>query len=946
MKKVLSLLVVVSMLVSILPATVSAAHWADEDVKYLVENGAIAEDDAMLQNLDTPIIRSQMVKVIVALLDGNEPIEGKEYFTDITTNDTHIAKAAENGFVNGFGDGTFRPNNPITRQDFFTIVGRAYELTGEATNEFTDKDSIADYAKPYVDALQSAGLLNGYGDGTIRPRGNITIAETIAVMHRVDAHVKANTPKEEEKPKPPGGGSGTSGSSGGGPGAFDGGGPVKPKPKPVILGDFTVEYTNDCASGVVAYVKSNIKVENAPARIALIRGIKNTGYRDMGGHAGGRGPSTYEIAASYNALIPLEEKGYAVPEYGPYKLLIEDTDGVTVDTYEIMVTPPESEDKTPPTLTIELPETLSMPLEVKVHASDNVELARLNYASMYTFYTTYEEKGYQYKIRPNNRVDITDGSFTVKDGGSYAICAMDTSGNCAFAVIAVDNDGDQPVSITYVSESISEYLEEAPDESEYDSAPPKGGEGIPCATLAVELENDFSGDYVATVKPEYQLNPGTTIVKSYLVAGSAWQWPAGGMKNIEAQLQTFILSGAVIEEQEGVFRVPDFGEYQCFVLDSNGDYGASEVISVTPPESEDTTPPTLKHFYFDADKGFPRTVAIRAADDDTVARVMCVNVDKLRGVDGKIEDYFKATVRGRKKVEGDSIAITEKGYYVICAMDTSGNCTYSQFQVKENGKTSTPFDLSAPIINYSLSSDEVCDGVVTITTDISDDHSVVSCGWFFMREYNEMPGGVEQVKRGYKLEIQYPNMNDLDATIETFDSRCGGTGSVCVISNYYKVKSADINRFIGNTTITAKENGVYFIYARDKYNNLKVARIDINNVKASVATSYIVEYGNFTSTSFARVAVSTESNKDAPIKKMLLVKDDDLPSVSIGDSNKYYACTDNFKIQKEIAAIEESGDYITEQDGYFFISKTGTYTLYIVDEFGNCSTAPINVPRP
>ncbi|MBR5479510.1 MAG: S-layer homology domain-containing protein, partial [Clostridia bacterium] len=124
MKKVLSILVVLSMLVSTLPLV--AAHWADVDVAYLIENGAIAEDDAMLQNLDTPITRSRMVKVIVALLEGEEPIEGKEYFTDITAGDAHIAKAAENGYVNGFGDGTFRPNNPITRQDFFTIVGRAY----------------------------------------------------------------------------------------------------------------------------------------------------------------------------------------------------------------------------------------------------------------------------------------------------------------------------------------------------------------------------------------------------------------------------------------------------------------------------------------------------------------------------------------------------------------------------------------------------------------------------------------------------------------------------------------------------------------------------------------------------------------------------------------------------------------------------------------------------
>ncbi|MBR5478980.1 MAG: S-layer homology domain-containing protein, partial [Clostridia bacterium] len=378
MKKVLSLLVVVSMLVSILPATVSATHWADEDVKYLVENGAIAEDDAMLQNLDTPITRSQMVKVIVALLDGDEPIEGKEYFTDISPEDTHIAKAAENGFVNGFGDGTFRPNNPITRQDFFTIVGRAYELTGEATNEFTDNDSIADYAKPYVDALQGIGIVNGYGDGTVNPRGNITIAETLAVMHRTDEHVKTNTPEEqpkEEEKKP-------TGSSGGGGGGYVGGGnhPTGvPNPTPKVK--MSVEVEEDCTGKYVGYLTVEVIDRPSAGPIQKIMLLKEGDYSfpDVPLYAGVTKPKM-DKAETFGQYIAEENGKYALPDFGKYELHILASNVRWSQSFT--VNPPISSDNTAPELDLEVVNeegSSTYPCTFKVTATDGAGIARIDY---------------------------------------------------------------------------------------------------------------------------------------------------------------------------------------------------------------------------------------------------------------------------------------------------------------------------------------------------------------------------------------------------------------------------------------------------------------------------------------------------------------------------------------------------------------------------------------
>ena len=432
MKKVLSVLVVLSMLLSILPATVSAAHWADGDVKYLIENGAIAEDDAMLKNLDTPITRSQMVKVIVALLQGDEPIEGKEYFTDISSEDTHIAKAAANGYVNGFGDGTFRPNNPITRQDFFTIVGRAYELTGEATQEFTDADSIADYAKPYVDALQGIGIVNGYGDGAVNPRGNITIAETLAVMRRTDEHVKANTPKEEEKNKPSGG---SSGGGGGGGGYVGGGGSNSTPTAPTAT--FDIELTDDYSSGIVAYVTAHITTyDSMPLKKTLV--LREDSYTD-----GSAGSSKYEweMAEEFGQYIAEEDGKYAIPDFGTYELhMVDCNDNVTVSSFDVK--PPNSNDMMPPQLDIEVVSDVDSTLTLKVDASDDVGVARVDYVDPTGLRSSYGSPmriARNYKIHVNGRISITEDtvSITAYKNATYIFCAMDVNGNATYIAVSI-----------------------------------------------------------------------------------------------------------------------------------------------------------------------------------------------------------------------------------------------------------------------------------------------------------------------------------------------------------------------------------------------------------------------------------------------------------------------------------------------------------------------------
>jgi len=107
-------------------------------------------------------------------------------FTDL---DGHWAKqsieqAGGYGFVTGYTDGTFKPDNNVTRAEFTVMLARAMKLESNAGTESNYADQISSWAKPFVSAAEQAGIVKGYQDGTFRPNNQITRAEMTAMMIR------------------------------------------------------------------------------------------------------------------------------------------------------------------------------------------------------------------------------------------------------------------------------------------------------------------------------------------------------------------------------------------------------------------------------------------------------------------------------------------------------------------------------------------------------------------------------------------------------------------------------------------------------------------------------------------------------------------------------------------------------------------------------------------
>lgn len=96
-----------------------------------------------------------------------------------------IAKSVELGFVNGYQDGTFHPNGKVTRGEIAAMLARALKLEAQGEDiKFKDLSHIPAWAKPFVGAVASAGLLEGYQDNTFRADKEMTRTELTVIIVR------------------------------------------------------------------------------------------------------------------------------------------------------------------------------------------------------------------------------------------------------------------------------------------------------------------------------------------------------------------------------------------------------------------------------------------------------------------------------------------------------------------------------------------------------------------------------------------------------------------------------------------------------------------------------------------------------------------------------------------------------------------------------------------
>lgn len=115
-------------------------------------------------------------------------------YSDVKTGDwfnNAVSTLSKAGIIAGYEDGSFRPNGYITRAEFATIAARFFDVTYNGKDLFPDISGH--WAKDYINQAANKGFVNGYEDGTFKPDRNITRAEAVTLVNRtLDRHPDKN----------------------------------------------------------------------------------------------------------------------------------------------------------------------------------------------------------------------------------------------------------------------------------------------------------------------------------------------------------------------------------------------------------------------------------------------------------------------------------------------------------------------------------------------------------------------------------------------------------------------------------------------------------------------------------------------------------------------------------------------------------------------------------
>ena len=109
-------------------------------------------------------------------------------FSDVSADKWYnnaVSTLCHMGVLGGYSDGTFRPNAPITRAEFAKIAVSFSQANGSAVYSYFTDVKTTDWFAPYVTAAKDSSLIEGYSDGSFKPENRITRAEACTIVNRL-----------------------------------------------------------------------------------------------------------------------------------------------------------------------------------------------------------------------------------------------------------------------------------------------------------------------------------------------------------------------------------------------------------------------------------------------------------------------------------------------------------------------------------------------------------------------------------------------------------------------------------------------------------------------------------------------------------------------------------------------------------------------------------------
>lgn len=166
-----------------------AGHWAESRIKEAVKTGFVSgyqdgtfKPDRTITRVEFATLLNKAMKIERTAKIGLSDVKEGDWFYE------QVQKSVASGFFSGYENNTFRPNNPITRQEAAKVISSAItsaNLDGDGAKSLKDYNLIQDWAKASVNTAYNKSYIMGYPDKLYKPSKELTRAEAVKIIYEI-----------------------------------------------------------------------------------------------------------------------------------------------------------------------------------------------------------------------------------------------------------------------------------------------------------------------------------------------------------------------------------------------------------------------------------------------------------------------------------------------------------------------------------------------------------------------------------------------------------------------------------------------------------------------------------------------------------------------------------------------------------------------------------------
>jgi len=150
--------------------------------------------------VNDPVTRAQLAAIFYRAA-GSPSVSGASRFPDVQATAYYgdaAVWAEDSGLISGYPDGRFGVDDPVTRQQVVTILWRWAGSPAASSEDYADESTVAAYAQTAVDWSQSNHILAGREDGRFAPNENATRAEVVSALYQYRTQPDSESRENQE----------------------------------------------------------------------------------------------------------------------------------------------------------------------------------------------------------------------------------------------------------------------------------------------------------------------------------------------------------------------------------------------------------------------------------------------------------------------------------------------------------------------------------------------------------------------------------------------------------------------------------------------------------------------------------------------------------------------------------------------------------------------------